>query len=161
MIAKISPQFNALAELMRGGNRMFNPKDKAIIRRTTFDLAKKMELMPGAIVTKDVPTTDIFFEGQYIRDLPAPANHLFVTLIHKKPSVFFLLTGDVSILSEKGITRMKAPCYGFSEAGSQRVVFTHSETRWVNVYISKETDIKVVEKKIFSKNFKDVGKKGR
>jgi hypothetical protein len=52
------------------------------------------------------PVKHSFADGCYIREIFNPANELLVTKIHKKEHPFFLLKGEMSILTEDGIQHL-------------------------------------------------------
>ena len=55
------------------------------------------------------PVKHTFCKNQYIREIFNPAGEMLVTKIHKVEHPFFLLKGEMSILSEEGEMRITAP----------------------------------------------------
>ena len=92
--------------------------------------------LPGALIgdspeyLKICPLRHTFADGSYIREITMPKGMLFVTKIHKITHPYFLLKGDVSVLTEEGVVRIKAPFHGITLSGTKRVIYTHEDTVW-------------------------------
>tara|TARA_R110000803_G_scaffold166897_1_gene230212 strand:+ start:2001 stop:2546 length:546 start_codon:yes stop_codon:yes gene_type:complete len=78
--------------------------------------------------------THNFTDGQYIRKIVMPKNLLVSTKIHAKNHPFFIMEGEASIYSDKGVKRIKAPYHGITEAGTKRVLFVHEECTFITVH---------------------------
>ncbi len=94
-----------------------------------------------------------FGDGLYIRDLTIPKDMLVIGKIHKKPTLNFLLKGEITVLTEDGVKRLKAPLYFISPAGSRKVGYTWEETVWINVHATKETDLEKIEEEVILKDY--------
>lgn len=110
----------------------------------------------GEELDQILPLKHQFGDGCYVRELSAPAGIFAVTKIHKKAHPFFLMKGEVTVLTEDGSERIKAPYYGMTPAGTQRVVYTHSETQWVTVHATELTDLGEIENQIIAKTFDEL-----
>ncbi len=75
-----------------------------------------------------------FADGQYIRTIVMPKNLLAVSKIHAKNHPFFIMKGEASIFTEQGVTRIKAPFHGITEAGTKRALFIHEECTFITVH---------------------------
>jgi len=78
--------------------------------------------------------THNFADGQYIRQIVMPKNLLVSTKIHAKNHPFFIMKGEASIYSDKGVERIKAPFHGITEAGTKRVLYVHEECTFITVH---------------------------
>lgn len=105
------------------------------------------------------PLTHSFAPGLYAREIFAPAGMLIVTKLHKQEHFIFMLSGDVSVLSEYGVERIKGPCMFKSPVGAKRAVYTHKDTVWVNVHHNPEnsTDMFELEKNLIAENYAELG----
>lgn len=139
--------------------------EKTLLERSRFregicKLQEKMLEIPGALIGDAInevnPLRHSFADGCYIREIITPADEFFISKIHKVAHPFFLLKGELSILSEEGVKRIKAPYYGITPAGTKRIVYTHSEVVWVTVHVTKETDLAKIEEEIIAKNFEEM-----
>ena len=74
--------------------------------------------MSGELLNKVNPVKHTFAGGCYVREIYNPANELIVTKIHKKEHPFFLMKGEMSILTEEGIQHIKAPYQGVTKPGT-------------------------------------------
>jgi len=128
-------------------------------RDAILDLEKqivaKPESYPG---DRDDLITHEFFDGGYLRKMKAQGGHIFVTKIHKTRHPFFIMKGEVSILSEKGVTRVKAPYQGMTEPGTKRVVYAHTDSLWVTAHAVEGTDPKELEDKVIAKTYEECDK---
>jgi hypothetical protein len=79
---------------------------------------------------------------------------LIVTKIHKITHPYFILKGEVSVLTEEGVVRLKAPYSGITKAGTKRIVYVHEDTIWITVHVTNETDIAKIEEQVIAKDYK-------
>ena len=128
-------------------------------RAATTQLKERM-IECGGVVGEEadqlLPLKHQFGDGCYVRELSAPAGIFAVTKIHKKAHPFFLMKGEVTVLTEDGSQRITAPYYGMTPAGTQRVVYTHSETQWGTVHATELTDLDEIENQIIAKTFDEL-----
>lgn len=96
------------------------------------------------------PVKHSFGDGCYVREWNSPANMLVVSKLHKIAHPFFILKGDVSIMTADGLKRIVAPHHGITPAGTKRVLYTHTATQWVTVHVTNETDIDKIEREIIA-----------
>lgn len=101
------------------------------------------------------PVKHSFADGCYIRQIFNPANELLVTKIHKKEHPFFLMQGEMSILTEDGVKHLKAPYHGITKPGTKRIIYTHSDCIFITVHATEETDVVKIEEQVIAKDFSD------
>jgi len=120
-------------------------------------LEKKMLDQPDVITPENNPDFNpvkhTFTEHQYVREIFNPAGEMLVTKIHKVEHPFFLLRGEMSILSEEGETRISAPYYGVTPVGTKRVIYAHSDCTFVTVHPTSSKDLKEIEEELIAKDF--------
>ena len=85
----------------------------------------------------------------FVREIFNPKGAWIITKIHKVAHPFFLLHGEMSIVTEDGVKRIKAPYHGMTPAGTKRLIFVHEDVVFVTVHATKETDLD----KIFTPNY--------
>lgn len=131
---------------------------KRIAREFICSVEDRVKLLPGAVLgDNDLnPLKHSFGDGVYVREIFNPAHELIVTKIHKKSHPFFLLKGEMSILTESGVKRIKAPFYGITPAGTKRVIYTHSDVVFVTVHATDKTDLQEIEEEVIAKSFDEV-----
>ena len=65
--------------------------------------------MTGKELSNTNPVKHSFAEGCYIREIYNPANEIIITAIHAQSHPFFILKGEISILTHDGIEYIEAP----------------------------------------------------
>jgi hypothetical protein len=114
--------------------------------------------LTGEALEKLNPLKHSFADGCYIREIFNPKGELAVTKIHKVSHPFFLMKGDMTILMEDGIKRIRAPHYGITPAGTKRIIYCHEDCVFVTVHATKLTDIKAIEEEVIAKDFDEFDK---
>lgn len=97
------------------------------------------------------PLVHTFGDGMYIRQITMPAGQIIISKIHGQTHPYFILKGDVSVLTEEGVKRYKAPYSGITKAGTKRVLYTHEDTVWTTVQRTNETELDKIEKDVMIK----------
>ena len=124
------------------------------------DVENKMLESERALKGKDVdsfnPLKHSFAKGMYIREVFNPAGELLVTKIHKVEHPFFLLDGEMSILSEEGEMRISAPYYGITPAGTKRVIYAHTNCVFVTVHPTESKDLDEIEKELIATDYNEL-----
>lgn len=108
----------------------------------------------------EVPTTHTFTKnpGMYVREAFAPAGSILTSKIHKTEHPFVMLKGEQSILENDGTwTRVKAPCWGITKAGSRRVVLVHEDTIMQSFHATEETDLDKIEEMLYETRVSHLG----
>ncbi len=135
-------------------------KEKAEFREGIMKVEENIKNSSIGLVGKELekvnPLKHSFADGCYIREIFNPKGELIVTKIHKITHPFFLMQGDMSILTENGVKRIKAPYHGITPAGTKRIIYTHEDCVFVTVHVTKETDLAKIEEEVIAKNFDDV-----
>lgn len=128
------------------------------VRKGMIKLEDAMKRHPNALIGDNDknPLKHSFADGCYIREIFNPAHELIVTKIHKLAHPYFLLEGEMSILTEEGVKRIKAPHYGITPAGTKRVIFTHTDCVFVTVHVTKERDLTKIEEEVIAKTWDEI-----
>jgi hypothetical protein len=112
--------------------------------------------MTGEVLHKANPVKHTFAGGCYVREIYNPANELIITKIHKKEHPFFLMKGEMSILTEEGIQHIKAPYQGVTKPGTKRAIYTHEECIFITVHATENTTIEDVEDEVVCTKYEDL-----
>ena len=67
----------------------------------------------------------------------------------------FIQKGDISILTDVGIKRIKAPYNGITKPGTKRLIYMHEDTIWITVHATDKKDPESVLKDVIAKDFDD------
>jgi hypothetical protein len=110
----------------------------------------------GEVMHKANPVKHTFAGGCYIREIYNPANELIITKIHKKEHPFFLMKGEMSILTEEGIQHIHAPYQGVTKPGTKRAIYTHEECIFITVHATENTNIEDVEEEVVCTKYEDL-----
>ena len=110
----------------------------------------------GEVMHKANPVKHTFAGGCYIREIYNPAHELIVTKIHKKEHPFFLMKGEMSILTEEGIQNIKAPYQGVTKPGTKRAIYTHEECIFITVHATENTTVEDVEEEVVCTKYEDL-----
>ena len=75
-----------------------------------------------------------FADGVYIREMKADQGIVLIGAIHKYSEAFFLLTGRLVLMTEKGVEEYIAPCYVIAPSGSKKMGYFPEESIVVTVH---------------------------
>ena len=138
------------------GEQLRRKKD---FRNKIKELESKMldssTAIKGEQLAESNPVKHSFAEGCYIREIYNPANEIIITAIHAQSHPFFLLKGEMSILTHDGIEHIKAPHYGITKPGIKRIIYTHTPCNFVTVHATELTDPEEIANTVTTKTFED------
>jgi len=129
-----------------------------VSRETILAIEKAMvdNSLPNVIIddhNESCPVTHHFAPGMYGREFHLPKGHVVVGKIHKHSHLSTIIQGEVSVLTEMGTERLKAPHVFVSHPGAKRVVYAHEYTIWVTFHPTEETDLEKIEDHVIAKSF--------
>ncbi|WP_143220696.1 MULTISPECIES: hypothetical protein [unclassified Achromobacter] len=110
-------------------------------------LAKIMRLESEMAVLPqlDIEPVHHFSKGIYAREIIIPAGALIAGKMHATDHLNILSKGEISVLTENGIERLRAPAVIPARAGMKRVGYAHEETVWTTIHGTDETDLAKLE----------------
>ena len=129
------------------------------IRSTILRFEHALGELPGVMFDDCFPLKHTFVDGAYVREITMPKGALLTSKIHKVCHPYFILKGEVSVLTEEGTKRIKAPYSGITPAGTKRILYIHEDTVWTTVHVTKERDLDKIESEIVAKDYKELGLK--
>ena len=123
------------------------------------DLREKIQKFENAL--RELPQIPIetfhhFAKGLYAREIFIPKGTLLTGKIHKYTHLNIISLGDISVLTENGMKRIKAPFTMVSVPGTKRVGFAHEDTVWTTIHGTEETDLEKIEAQVIAKNHNEV-----
>lgn len=121
-------------------------------RDATRAQVNALEEMLKAFAPVDLPVTNHFSEGVYARELFIPKGTTLTGKIHKFSNLNIMVSGELSVLTENGVQRVKAPFVVTSPAGTKRVAYAHEDTRWITIHGTNETDVEKIEHQFIAQN---------
>ena len=117
----------------------------------------KLRQVPGAREGDNcAPLRHTFVDGAYVREIAMPKGMIITSKIHKVEHPYFVMSGDVSVLTEEGVVRIKAPYQGITKPGTKRVLYMHEDTVWTTVHVTKHKDLKKIEREIIAESFDEL-----
>jgi quercetin dioxygenase-like cupin family protein len=132
------------------------------------DFQKKIEDLENAMLASDdpnivkgnsdtFPLKHSFTEGIYLREITLPKGSIAIGKLHKHENAWFLLSGELAIVTENGTEFYQAPYYAISPPGTKRVVYAVEDCIFVNVHPNPEEikDIDTLEEKFVCNSYKD------
>lgn len=125
-------------------------------RNAMLSIEKKIMSMPGAMMGDCFPLEHKFVDGAYVRKITMPKGSLLTSKIHKVTHPYFVMSGEVSVLTEDGVQRIKGPYAGITKAGTKRLLYNHTEVVWITVHVTNETDLEKIEEQVIAKNFEEL-----
>ena len=66
------------------------------------------------------------------------------------------MKGEMSIITEEGSERIKAPYQGITKAGTKRVIYTHSECVFITVHRTDNLSVTDIENEVIASSFDEV-----
>ena len=131
---------------------------KEQFRKGVFKVQKRM--LDNEDRVKDInkwnPVKNIFTDGQLVREIFNPAGELIVTAIHKISHPYFLLKGEMSIMTEDGEERITAPHYGITKAGTKRIIYAHTDCIFITVHPTDKDDPDEVIRDVTVEDYEDL-----
>ena len=96
-------------------------------------------------------------DGIYTREIFMPKGMLVLSFIHKVNHPAFFMSGEMSIITDKGeMKRIKAPMVIQTEIGTQRVAYMHEDTTWVCTYRTDAETVEEAEKELFTEDYREL-----
>ncbi len=135
-------------------------------RKSIMDFEEQLLDLPGSYGNPEKPGQDkvaneinplkhTFADGLYIREIFMPKGQIISTGIHKIEHPYFVQKGDISILTDQGIKRIKAPYNGITKPGTKRLIYMHEDSIWITVHATDKKDPESVLKDVIAKDFDD------
>lgn len=103
----------------------------------------------------EIPVRHIFGGGIYCREIRIPAGVLLTGKIHKYEHVNIMSAGEMSVLTETGILRVRAPFATVSKPGIKRVAYVHEAAVWTTVHRTDLTDPDEIEEHFIAQSEAD------
>lgn len=113
-----------------------------------LSLRDKVNLIEGEMLKckqREIPIRHYFSPGVYAREITIPADTLLTGRVHKYAQLNILSGGEISVLTEDGIVRVKAPFTVVSPPGTKRIAYAHTECTWTTILHTEETDPDKIE----------------
>lgn len=88
----------------------------------------------------EMPPVHHFSKGMYAREITIPRGTILTGAIHLTEHLCVVSKGDITIFSEFGVKRIKAPATFNSQPGVKRLGFANEDTVFTTFHVTEETD---------------------
>ena len=102
----------------------------------------------GGVTEVEWPLDHIICNKTYVRQITLPKGALLTGRVHNYDHTSIISTGDVSVLTNEGITRITGPATWVSKAGTKRLIYVHEETIWSTIHSTEHTEIADIENEL-------------
>lgn len=119
----------------------------AVMNNPTLEQIHALEdlLFAGETVDMDDMTFHHFADGVYGRELRIPARAILTGKKHRHSTLNILAAGEITVSTDKGMQRLRAPAIFTSPANCKKAGYAHTDVVWINVHPSEETDLAKLE----------------
>lgn len=124
----------------------------------TLDVRSKLSALGAAMIPMpqlDIPLQHTFAPGLYVREMHMPAGSLVLGKIHNHDHIVIIASGDCTVYSKDGLQRLKGPCTVTYSAGTQRAIYAHADTHWLNVHAVNTNDVGQAEAYLVTEEYPD------
>jgi len=97
-----------------------------------------------------------FVDGAYIRQLTIPADTAVVSRLWNRERLWVIIKGDVTITTELGRERIKAPYIALAPWGTKVALYAHEDTLWLAITGAKATNHEEVEEEVLVKDYDEL-----
>lgn len=97
---------------------------------------------------KELPLEHFICNKTYTRQITLPKDIILTGKVHNFDHTSILSKGDVTVMTDEGVTRIKAPATWISKAGTKRLIYVHEETIWATIHQSEHTIVEDLEKQL-------------
>lgn len=106
-------------------------------------------------VQAEMPLRHFFAQGLYARELTIPQHCVLTGAIHKFEHINILAKGDMSVATDDGVLRIRAPYVMVSKPGTKRAGFAHEESVWITVHACEAKTEAEAEALLVTNSFQD------
>ena len=82
----------------------------------------------------DIPVTQYFSHGVYLRQINIPAGTIMTGKIHRHRCMSIVLSGEMDVVTDQGYRRVVGPCVFESPAGVKRAGVCVTDCIWLTAH---------------------------
>jgi quercetin dioxygenase-like cupin family protein len=127
----------------------------AITGPVSIDKVERLEQALSQMDQVEIPVVNYFSHKIYAREITIPKNTILTGKIHKYSQLNILSKGEISVLTEDGVKRVKAPFTIVSPPGTKRAAYAHEDCVWTTIHGTDETDVEKIENHFIAKDMKE------
>ena len=126
-----------------------------ISREKIMQLEQAISELPDQI-DLDPLTSHYFAPGIYLRELFIPAGTALVGKIHRHELMNILVSGTIRVTTDDGVQEFTGPKIYNSAAGSKKAGLALTDTIWINIHPTTETDLAKIEEEFIAPSFEEL-----
>lgn len=111
----------------------------------TREQVDRLQEAVAAVPQIELQTQHDFCPGFYARSILIPAGTVLIGKVHATEHIFMVTQGDISITTDEGVMRVRAPFQAICKPGTKRAGYAHEDTVCVNIHITTEIDLAKLE----------------
>lgn len=140
------------APVIADANKLLPAQRREALREYIWELVDKMidQGEEGA-----VKIDHALVDGLYLRTMTVGPDTMLGGMVHRKAGLSILSKGEISVLTDQGCTRLKAPWIGIAAANIARLGLTHSDVVWTSVHATTNTDLAKIEEELYAADYED------
>lgn len=106
------------------------------------DMRALERAIPAAMPVYDIDklTTHHFIPGMYARRLDVPKDGVIVGKMHASHNFFLLAKGEMTVSTDSGMRRIKAPFLAATKPGDKRVAYAHEDCVTFNFHVNPDDE---------------------
>ena len=111
--------------------------------------------MPNQVAIADMDVRHYMTDtGLYAREMLIPAGTLITGRVKKHEHISVIAAGAVTEITEAGRQNVKAPYIMVSQPNTKRIVLAHTDTVWVTIHATKETELDKIEEDLIVTSYR-------
>jgi hypothetical protein len=124
-------------------------QQRTVVRSRICSLESRMLQHPQV----QIEVQHLFSEGLYSRRMFVPKGVMWTGKIHRKGHICVLLSGEMTVVSGEMSERLIAPAVFTSRPGVKRAGFAHTDSIFMTVHATTETDLDKIEAELIAPDF--------
>ena len=117
-------------------------------RKPTLEQIRQLEARIAEAPQVHCENAHHFGPGVYMREGRIPAGTVVTGRQHRTEHLNILAAGEITVWTEDGMKRLKAPAVIKSMPGAKRVGYAHTNVVWITVHATDLTDVAEIERQL-------------
>jgi len=128
---------------------------KSGVDLSSYDDRQKIELIEWVMlqsmenIADEIPVTESVKDGWYTREIRIPEGICLTGKIHTEEHICILSQGDLSVMTDHGIKRIKAPYSFKASAGIKKIGYAHQNCVFTTLHRTKLKTLPDINKHLF------------
>lgn len=123
-----------------------------VSREKIMQLERAISELPNQLDLNDL-TKHHFAPGIYVRELFIPAGTVLTGKIHRHEIMNILVSGTIRVTTDDGVKELTGMKIYNSQPGTKKAAVAVTDTIWLNVHPTKETDLVKIEEEFIAPSF--------